>query len=34
MLLSNATSVSQVVVTHLAAVEQLLAVFPRVIAGG
>jgi len=34
VLLSNATSVSQVGVAHIAGLEQLLVVFPRVIAGG
>lgn len=34
VLLANATSVSQVGTTHLAGLEQLLVVFPRVIAGG
>jgi phospholipid/cholesterol/gamma-HCH transport system substrate-binding protein len=34
VLLANATSVSQVGLTHLAGLEQLLVVFPRVIAGG
>ena len=34
VLLGNATSVGQVGLTHLAGLEQLLVVFPRVIAGG
>jgi phospholipid/cholesterol/gamma-HCH transport system substrate-binding protein len=34
VLLANATSVSQVGLAHLAGLEQLLVVFPRVIAGG
>ena len=34
VLLANATSVSQVGLSHLAGLEQLLVVFPRVIAGG
>jgi phospholipid/cholesterol/gamma-HCH transport system substrate-binding protein len=34
VLLANATSVSQIGLTHLAGLEQLLVVFPRVIAGG
>ena len=34
VLLANATSVSQVGLTHLAGLEHLLVVFPRVIAGG
>jgi phospholipid/cholesterol/gamma-HCH transport system substrate-binding protein len=34
VLLGNATSVSQIGLTHLAGLEQLLVVFPRVIAGG
>jgi phospholipid/cholesterol/gamma-HCH transport system substrate-binding protein len=34
VLLGNATSVGQIGLTHLAGLEQLLVVFPRVIAGG
>ena len=34
VLLGNATSVNQVVVSHLDGLEQLLVVFPRTIAGG
>ncbi len=34
VLLANATSVSQIGLTHVAGLEQLLVVFPRVIAGG